>query len=182
MLMKLTPVFLFSSILQPKQFHIFVFRFCLHPLLHDLLHPANFRENTISFPKPVLIRGVWWSSNTVLYLKILFNTENNISNSNQLWTLSYSSTSLQNKMRMNVTITYLTQPIWTKSISLRYNGNDVNFISDLSKIQGYSGNYWAEGSDLSSPFEIEFYGCEDFNLEKGKCHLIFLFLRITELP
>ncbi len=85
-------------------------------------------------------------------------------------------------MRMNVTITYLTQPIWTKSILLRYNGNGINFISDLSKIQGYSGNYWTEGSDLSSPFEIEFYGCEDFNLEKGKCHLIFLFLRITELP
>ena len=53
----------------------------------------------------------------------------------------------------------------------------------MSMIPGYKGNFWVEGNNLSYPFEIEMYGCEDYNLEKGEsnffkylsCHDILIF-------
>ncbi len=145
-------------------------------MLHDSLHPANFSASSISFPKPVLIQGIWWSSYLTTFITVWYNTINNISNSKQLWTLAQRSNNQQLQIKKNVTVTYFAKPIFTNSIMLQHNNQNINFVSNLSMIPGYRGNNWVEGSNTAYPFEIELYGCENYNLETGERNFLWVSL------
>jgi hypothetical protein len=123
------------------------------------------------FPKVVLIRGVWWSSDYLLNLGINYNPAYNISILGQTWTATFRSNTELQIEKLNVTIKYFSQPVLTNSILLWYDHQYVNFMPNIF---GYNGNYWAVNNRSGPPFELEMYGCEDYDLEKGKSQLIAL--------
>ena len=139
----------------------------MHPLLHDSPNPANFSSSSILFPKVVLIRGIWWSRSIFHWFNIQYNPANNISEDSQLRTNVIRSNAIQYPGETNITVDYFPQPILTNSISLHWFSGPIFYVSNLSKIPGYYGNYWVVFGNYSSPLEIELYGCEDYDLEKG---------------
>jgi hypothetical protein len=134
-------------------------------LLHD---SPSFSSNSILLPKVTLIRGIWWSRNSFDWFFIQYKPANNISEVKQLSTYVVRSSTIHFFGNANTTIDYFPQPILTNSINLRWADGKIEYISDLSKISGFNGNYWVVYGDYTNPLEIEIYGCEDYDLEKGE--------------
>ncbi len=132
---------------------------------------------SLKFPTTILIRGFWWSEEIYNVFEIQYDPANNISNSKtplSAQRIRY----IRNPRGTKVFVTYFNQPILTNLIKAQKHINDsINYVSDLSKIEGYSGNYWVMNADYSHPFEVELYGCEDFKIEKGKIHVELFLIR-----
>lgn len=144
-------------------------------MFHDSPYTANFSENSIQFPKVVLIRGIWWSNDYLLYGGMDYIPANNISILGRIWASVSRSVTDVNIEQKNITVKYFSQPILTKSAQLWYDYQSVNFMPN---ILGYYGNYWVVNNRSRPPFELEMYGCEDYDLEKGKINLMVWFFII----
>ena len=94
-----------------------------------------------------------------------YNPAYNISILSQTWTATARSATEVLIEKLNVTVKYFSQPMLTNLIVLWYDHERVNF---MPHIPGYSGNYWVVNNRSGPPFELEMYGCEDYDLEKGK--------------
>ena len=134
-------------------------------------YTVNVSGISLKFPTTVLIRGFWWSEEVYKVFQIQYDPANNISNSKTPLS-ALSIRSISNPKETNVHVTYFNQPILTNLIkALKHINDGITYVSDLSKIEGYSGNYWVMNANYSHPFEVELYGCEDFKIEKSKNHV-----------